>query len=156
MPNITNAKCVLVVGATSGIGRALALAIHDLESHPTVIVAGRRQERLNELCSQGKRIKSVQIDSTSGRESLRQFAAKMVSEYPELDAVIFSAGIQHTFNFNEPEKIDLDKLEAELGTNYISIVTLITFLTPHFLKLSVSPIPSLPQDFLNNPWDTYH
>lgn len=50
MPGIEDAKCVLIIGATSGIGRALALAIHDLPTQPTVIVAGRRMERLEELC----------------------------------------------------------------------------------------------------------
>ena len=62
MANITQAKCILVTGATSGIGRALALAIHDLESKPTVIAVGRRQDRLDELA---KRL--VEVAAATGR-----------------------------------------------------------------------------------------
>ena len=41
---IADAECILVAVATAGIGHALQLALHDLQSKPTVIVAGRRQE----------------------------------------------------------------------------------------------------------------
>lgn len=85
--NIQDAKCVLVVGATAGIGRALALAIHDLPSRPTVIVAGRRQERLDELAKRSERIKPARVDLMSGRESLKKFADEMVATYPDVSGV---------------------------------------------------------------------
>ncbi|KAI0702528.1 hypothetical protein BC835DRAFT_1321137 [Cytidiella melzeri] len=141
-PNITDAKCVLVIGATAGIGRALALAIHDLPSKPTVIVGGRRQERIDQLCKNGERIEGVQVDATSGREELKAFVSGTIAKYPQLDAVIFASGIQHPFNFSEPDKIDLDVLEAELTTNYTAVVTLTKFLMPHFLQLSDKGKPS--------------
>ncbi len=81
---MNDAKCVLVVGATAGIGRALALAIHDLPSKPTVIVAGRRQERLDELCSKSERIKGVQVDVTGGKDSLKEFSTHVTTHYPEV------------------------------------------------------------------------
>lgn len=40
---------ILVIGSTACLGRALALSILDLPSKPTVIVCGRRKERLDEL-----------------------------------------------------------------------------------------------------------
>lgn len=82
--NIQDAKCVLVVGATAGIGRALALAIHGLPSEPVVIVAGRRQDRLDELTNRSERIKGVRVDLTSGRETLRAFVEDTVSKYPDV------------------------------------------------------------------------
>ena len=85
---IRAAKCVLVVGATAGIGRALALSIHQLPSKPNVIVSGRRQERLDELTKQGERIASARIDLTSGRESLQTFVNETVSKYPEVSLVV--------------------------------------------------------------------
>lgn len=136
------AKCVLVVGATAGIGRALALAIHQLPSKPTVIVSGRRQERLDELTRQGERVASARVDLTSGRESLQAFANDTISKYPDLDAIILSSGVQHTFDFTKPESIDLDLFETEFTTNYIAIVTLIKIFMPHFLKLSDQGRPS--------------
>ncbi|PSR75935.1 hypothetical protein PHLCEN_2v8849 [Hermanssonia centrifuga] len=139
---MNDAKCVLVVGATAGIGRALALAIHDLPSKPTVIVAGRRQERLDELCPKSERIKGVQVDVTGGKDSLKEFSTHVTTHYPELDAVIFSSGIQHLFKLEEPETIDLDLFETELVTNYTSVITMITYFLPQFLKLSEKGRPS--------------
>lgn len=84
MANILHVRCVLITGATSGIGRALALAIHELQTKPTVIVVGRRQERLNELARLSDRIKPVRFDVSGGREALKQFAADMISQFPEV------------------------------------------------------------------------
>ncbi|KAJ8494617.1 hypothetical protein ONZ51_g2202 [Trametes cubensis] len=142
MPGIKDAKCVLVLGATSGIGRALALAIHDLGTRPTVIVAGRRQERLDELAKQGERIKTARVDINTSENELRGFVQETLSKFPELDAVIFSSGIQHVFDFTKPETIDLNKFQDEITTNYVSIFKLIVFFLPHFLKLSDEGRPS--------------
>ncbi|KZT05921.1 NAD(P)-binding protein [Laetiporus sulphureus 93-53] len=142
MPSITDCKCVLVIGATAGIGRALALVIHELPSKPTVIVAGRRQERLDELTEEGDRIKAVNFDVNSGRDALKSSVQDIVTNYPDLDAVMFSSGIQHIFDFKKPESVDLDKLETELNTNYTSIIRMTTFFLPHFLKLSERGRPS--------------
>ena len=124
-PNIADAKCILVLGATAGIGRELAIAIHDLPSKPTVIVAGRRQNRLDELSHAHKRMHSVCFDISGDRKVLEQFVKSILKEYPDvrlrptndyecllstsqLDAVMFSAGVQHVFDFHKPEEIDLD------------------------------------------------
>lgn len=76
----------------------------------------------------------VNIDTD--RAGLKQFVDSIVSKYPEVDAVIFSAGIQHEFDFTKPETVDLDKLVSELNTNYTAIVTMITYFLPHFLKVA--------------------
>ncbi|KAI0931943.1 hypothetical protein AcW2_000709 [Taiwanofungus camphoratus] len=142
MPGIAECKCVLVIGATSGIGRALALAIHALPSKPTVIVAGRRQDRLDELEKKDERLETAKIDVNSGRGALKSFVHDLTAKYPDLDAVMFSSGIQHMFDFTKPENIDFDLLETELNTNYTSITKMIAFFLPHFLKLSAEGRPS--------------
>ncbi|KAI0361241.1 NAD-P-binding protein [Trametes cingulata] len=142
MPGIKDAKCVLVLGATSGIGRALALAIHGLETKPTVIVSGRRQDRLDELSKQGERIRTARVDITASEDKLREFVKDTLSKYTDLDAVIFSSGIQHIFDFTKPETIDSSKFQDEITTNYISIFKLIVLFLPHFLKLSAEGRPS--------------
>lgn len=119
---------MLVIGATSGIGRALALAIHALPSKPTVIVAGRRQDRLDELERKDERLETAKIDVNSGRGALKSFVHDLTAKYPDvssptplrcdnyqcqsyfqLDAVMFSSGIQHMFDFTKPENIDFDR-----------------------------------------------
>ena len=83
MTGIKDAKCVLVIGATAGIGRALALAIHDLDSKPIVIVAGRRQERLDELAAKSDRIKTARVDINTGYDKLKPFVEDVVTRYPD-------------------------------------------------------------------------
>lgn len=128
MPGIDAFRCILVIGATAGIGRALALAIHDLPNKPTVIVAGRRQNRLDELAAKASNVRSVQLNIDVDRDTLVRLVNSVLHEYPEvihddvsflwspgrlsrafqIDGVIFSAGIQREFDFKNPESIDLD------------------------------------------------
>ncbi|KAG2044206.1 hypothetical protein BDR03DRAFT_849856 [Suillus americanus] len=145
MPSISDCKCVLVIGSTSGIGRALALAILDLPSKPTVVVCGRRKERLEELVATHHatgRLKSVTLDVLSERNALKYSIEEIVNTYPDLDAVLFSSGIQRGFDFTRPETIDLDSLECELATNYTSIVRMITFFLPHLIRLGEQGRPT--------------
>ena len=87
-PNIRDAKCVLVLGATAGIGRNLALAIHDLPHKPTIIVSGRRQGRLDELAGSSSRIEGTQLDVTAGRAVLKDFVDTVVAKHPEVSRTI--------------------------------------------------------------------
>ena len=84
---ISDCKCVLVIGATAGLGRALALAIHDLPSKPTVIAAGRRQERLNELAKQSERIKTLRFDVNADRDALKSTVQEVTQKYPDVRRV---------------------------------------------------------------------
>ncbi|KAL5494703.1 hypothetical protein ACEPAI_164 [Sanghuangporus weigelae] len=143
MPGINDSNCVIVIGATAGIGRALALAIHALPTKPTVIVASRRRERLDELVKKGDgRIEAMQVDISAGRDVLKAFANEVMRKYPGLDAVLFAAGIQRAADFKEPEKIDLDALFEEVHVNYLAIVALTKFFLPHFLRLSFEGRPT--------------
>ena len=87
-PNIRDAKYVLIIGATAGIGRELALAIHNLPNKPTVVVTGRREERLDELNGKSPRIEGMQLDVTEGRAALKDFVDKVVAKYPEVSLCI--------------------------------------------------------------------
>ncbi|KAG1725130.1 hypothetical protein EDB19DRAFT_1710164 [Suillus lakei] len=128
MPSTSDSKCILVVGSTAGIGRALALAlaILDLPSQPT--------ERLEEL--------SVTLDVLSERDALKSFIEEIVNTYPDLDAVLFSSGIQRAFDFTKLETIDLESLECELATNHTSVVRMITFFLPRLIKLGEQGCPT--------------
>ena len=94
MPGIDLSKCVLVIGATSGIGKALALAIHKLRSQPTVIVSGRRQDRLDEILNDAKgdaegakRLHAVQFDASAKTDDLKKFVAETVAKYPDVSSL---------------------------------------------------------------------
>ncbi|KAI0321685.1 hypothetical protein OF83DRAFT_1161670 [Amylostereum chailletii] len=148
MPSLVNCRCILVVGATAGIGRALTRSLYALPSKPTVIGAGRRKERLDELVDWGKkqgdtRLKALQLDISADRQALISSVDQYLEKYPDTDAVIFSSGIQHSVDFSNNEAIDLDDVAAEWTTNYTSIFTMVSkaFL-PHFRKIEKQGRPS--------------
>ncbi|KAJ7225814.1 hypothetical protein GGX14DRAFT_641191 [Mycena pura] len=131
--SIDNAKCILVIGATSGIGRALALALAELPSRPTVIAAGRRQDRLKEL--QEKMLETVRLDVAADLDVLKENIDSIIAKYPNLDAIILSAGIQYQLDFTSAA-VDLNQVYREINVNYLAVVSLISMFLPHFLKLS--------------------
>ena len=84
MASILKSKCVLVTGATAGIGRALARAIRDLPSKPTVIAMGRRQERLDELAKEG--FKTAKFDMNTTPDKIKAFVDDITGQYPEVSS----------------------------------------------------------------------
>ncbi|PFH54657.1 hypothetical protein AMATHDRAFT_72427 [Amanita thiersii Skay4041] len=138
MRSIDDCKCVLVTGATSGIGRALALAIASLPTSPKVIGAGRRSGRLEQLAQAG--LDTVHVDLDTDKLSLKRFADDIIDKYPQIDAIILCAGVQHEFDFHNP--VNIDNLISETNINYTSVITLISYFLPHFLKLSEQGRPT--------------
>ena len=81
-------KTILVTGASSGIGRATAIACSKMGA--TMIVTGRNQERLNLTLSQldGEGHVAISADITK-----RDDIDKLVAECPTLNGVVHSAGV---------------------------------------------------------------
>ena len=83
MPSIDDSKCILITGATSGIGRALALALAKLPSRPQVIAAGRRKERLEEL-SKIEGIYGVPLNLDTDLDTLKKSVEDLISRFPDV------------------------------------------------------------------------
>ncbi|CAK7567455.1 MAG: UV-damaged DNA-binding protein rad7 [Sporothrix epigloea] len=128
-------KKALVVGATSGIGEALAVKLAETGTH--VIAVGRREERLQALLGKAPHgmISTMVLDITD-LPSIASFADALTTAHPDLDAVVLNSGVQRAFDFGKPETVDLGTLELELKTNYTSYVYLVTALLPHLQSLS--------------------
>ncbi|KAK7509593.1 short-chain dehydrogenase/ reductase-like protein [Phyllosticta citriasiana] len=126
-------KKVLLVGATSGIGRALADKLVQEGVH--VIAVGRRKENLDEFVSKhGKDKSSSYVFDISNLSGIPKFRDDILAAHPDLDCLFLNSGIQRGLNFTKPEKINLDNFELELRTNYISFVHLTVAFLPFFQK----------------------
>ncbi|KAF9535833.1 hypothetical protein CPB83DRAFT_888498 [Crepidotus variabilis] len=120
MPSIDDSKCVLITGATSGIGRALAFEILKLPTKPTVIGTGRREERLEELSKAG--IEALSFELTSEFATLNKALEDTISKHPILDTVVLNAGIQHELDFKKG--IDMSSKHVDpLLAKFILIAT---------------------------------
>ncbi len=81
---------ILITGGSSGIGRGLAEAFHARGNH--VIIAGRRNARLEEVVSHYPGMQAVVLDIEKA-SSINQVAAELIRAYPSLNVVINNAGM---------------------------------------------------------------
>ncbi|KAI2610071.1 NAD(P)-binding protein [Hypoxylon fragiforme] len=131
-------KTVLLVGATSGIG--LALAERLIENGVFVIGVGRRKERLDEFVAKHGPSKAAvsQFDITK-LDEIQKWSKDITTAHPTIDAVILNSGIQRTLDFTNPEAIDVSRTLQELHTNYTSYLLLTTYLLPHLKTIAPQP-----------------
>lgn len=124
---------VLVIGATSGIGWALAERI--VQDGKQAVIVGRRQDRLDEFQKKhgSDKVDGVVFDITK-LDEIPKFVKDVTSKHPDLDCVFLNSGIQRGFDFSKPETVDLDVLELEFRTNYLSYMHLTTAFIPFLQK----------------------
>ena len=127
-------KKVLVLGATSGIGWALAAKF--VETGTAVIAVGRRKENLDDFAKQygSKGDVDTAVFDIMKFDKIPGFAADMFKKHPDLDCIFLNAGVQRHLNWAEPEKVDLDSVEMEMNANYISYMHLVKAFLPHLEK----------------------
>jgi NADP-dependent 3-hydroxy acid dehydrogenase YdfG len=88
-------KIVFVTGATSGIGRATALAF--AREGARVLVCARRKERLNELEQEIQRagataVRSFELD-VQKRSAVEEAVASLPAEWQAIDVLVNNAGL---------------------------------------------------------------
>ncbi|KAF3933491.1 hypothetical protein ABW19_dt0208035 [Dactylella cylindrospora] len=127
---------VLVIGATSGIGQALATKF--VQEGIEVVITGRREERLKAFV--GEHGGSYEVFDITKLNEIPQFIEKVMTEHSDIDAVVFNSGIQRGFNFTKPETVNLDVINEEFTVNYLSYIHLTTALLPFLLKKDSSAL----------------
>ncbi|KAL1894732.1 UV-damaged DNA-binding protein rad7 [Sporothrix stenoceras] len=128
-------KKALIVGATSGIGEALAIKLAENGTH--VVAVGRREDRLTALVGKApKGSISIMVLDITDLPAISTFASVVTAAHPDLDAVILNSGVQRAFDFGQPATVDLATVELELKTNYTAYVYLVTAFLPHLQALT--------------------
>ena len=120
---------ILITGGGSGIGRALAEALHAKGNK--VIIAGRRERALDAVTEANPGMESMLLDIQDATDITR-FARQAVERFPKLNAIIQNAGIMKPENV--PAADILGIAEETIMTNLLGPIRLTTALLPHLMK----------------------
>lgn len=111
-------KTILVTGASSGIGRAVAIACARMGA--TVVLNGRNRERLAATAAEiGSDRTVIAAGDLTDSEQLQQ----MMADTPTLDGVVHCAGIWHNALCKQITAADVDSV---MGVNFRAPVLLQT------------------------------
>lgn len=122
----TNGNTILMTGGGSGIGEALAHRFHDRGD--TVIIAGRREEALQQAAEGRDRIHTMILDveDTAG---IQAFAEKVVADFPSLNVLFNNAGVMKFEDLTA--RRDLADAEATIAINILGPIRLTNALIDH-------------------------
>ena len=123
-------KVVVITGASSGIGKALALEC--AARGAKLALAARRIDRLQELEKElsGTEIISVKAD-VSKEEDCKNLIERTVQHYGRIDVLINNAGISMRALFAD---LDLNVMKQLMDVNFWGTVFCTKFAMPHLLK----------------------
>jgi uncharacterized oxidoreductase len=123
--NLTN-NTILITGGTSGIGRALAEAFDRRGNR--VIIAGRRQQLLDEITAAHAGMHGIQLDVQDPTD-IEAFASRIREQFPQLNVLINNAGISKTEDLTS-DSIDFSVMQSTIQTNILGVLHLTALLLP--------------------------
>lgn len=121
-------EVIWVTGASSGIGRQLALRL--AQAGNKVIATARSVEALNQLASEHDNIR-VLVADVSDADSTHTLAQTLASYTPVLDRVILNAGVCEYFDITEP---DWKMMQRVMAVNYFGAVNCLAAAYPLLQK----------------------
>jgi NAD(P)-dependent dehydrogenase (short-subunit alcohol dehydrogenase family) len=119
-----SSKVIWVTGASSGLGRSLAL--HLADDGATVIASARNQQALDELAAQHCNIHPLAIDITD-QAACAALPARMAEITPHLDQAILNAGACEYLDFPDP---DWEAIRRVMEVNFFGTVNCVRVALP--------------------------
>jgi len=113
-PFTLEGKKILVTGASSGIGRAIAVECSKMGA--TIVLTARNEERLNETLSQMDGTGHSIIVADLGNEDERK---RLVADSPVLDGLVNCAGVVKTLPF---QFVNAEALAGVMNVNFTAPV----------------------------------
>ena len=118
-------KNIWITGASSGIGKALAIKFSNQGWN--VAVSARRKELLDELVKNNSNISSFPLDVTN-HESCVQIFKNILEKYSNIDLCVFSTG---TYDPKTEKEINLTAIENVMKVNFFGTLNCIKAVENH-------------------------
>jgi uncharacterized oxidoreductase len=123
-----NGNTIFIPGSTSGIGEALAIALHHAGN--TVIVGGRRQAELDRIAAAHPGIDTVALD-TADPASITTAARVVLDRHPDLNVLVTMAGVMRIEDWTSADSGFADSAENVITTNVLGPIRLIAAFIDH-------------------------
>lgn len=117
---------IFITGGGSGIGRALAEALHHLGNK--VIISGRSKKRLEETIKANPGMSAMELN-VQDPASIEGAAKQLIEEFPDLNVLINNAGIIQPDN--AAGVINEEVLVSTVATNLLGPIRLTSALIEH-------------------------
>ncbi|TAE42970.1 MAG: SDR family oxidoreductase, partial [Cytophagales bacterium] len=125
-------KVIIITGASSGIGKALALELGNLEAK--IVITGRRKEALDTV-EQELRQKNIEVLSIVADSAIEEDNQRIINEtikkFQKIDILINNAGISMRALF-EDTKIEVIKQIMDI--NFYGMVYATKYALPYILE----------------------
>ena len=119
-------KVIWITGASSGIGKALALKFAN--ENWSVAISARRENILKEISESHENIKSFPLDVTD-QAKCKEVFEQIKSHYGNVDICFFSTG---TWNPKKEKDIDVEQIENVFKVNFFGTVNSIKAVEEYF------------------------
>tara|TARA_Y100000741_G_C18121713_1_gene505335 strand:- start:64 stop:816 length:753 start_codon:yes stop_codon:yes gene_type:complete len=121
-------KKIWITGASSGIGKALALKF--AKEGWIVAISARRENLLNEISESNENIHSFPLDVTDKQKCNNTFQ-EIINKFENIDICFFSTG---TWNPAKEKDIDMDQIEKTMKVNFFGTLNCIKTVEEYFKK----------------------
>ena len=119
-------KSIWITGASSGIGKALAIKFAD--EGWQVAASARREDILNKIAESNKNISSFPLDVTDG-EKCKEIFEQIKNQYQNIDICFFSTG---TWDPNKEKEIDVEQMKKVMNVNFFGTLNCIKAVEKYF------------------------
>jgi uncharacterized oxidoreductase len=128
-----HANTIFITGGTSGIGRGLAEAFYKLGNQ--VIISGRREDRLQDICATNPGMRYFVLDVRDS-VAIRTIGRRVEAEFPSLNCVFNNAGVQRRLELAPGAPLDEEALRDEINTNVLGVIRVAGEFIPHLTRQS--------------------